>query len=298
MLQKKGKLLVFMLTTLFAVSFLISGCAGNQQSSKDTPEKKKELHIGTVEWASAIAASNVAKEVLENKMGYENIKLTSLQNGALWTAVAEGDVDAEVCAWLPKTDKKYYDQYKDNVNDLGPNLENAKIGLTVPGYVDINNIDELNQHKEKFKGEIIGIDPGAGEMLITEDVIDQYGLDFKLIEGSGSTMTAALSRAIKNKEWVVVTGWTPHWKFVKWDLKFLEDPQNLYGNAETIHTLARHGLKDDMPTAYKFLDNFKWTPNQNAQVMYKIQKGMKPEKAAQEWINDHTDIVNQWIPEE
>lgn len=85
--------------------------------------------------------------------------------------------------------------------------------------------------KEKFKGKIIGIDPGAGIMKATGDAIEQYGLDYEVVEGSDATMAAALKQAIDNQEWVAVTGWTPHWKFARWDLKFLEDPKKVYSEA-------------------------------------------------------------------
>ncbi|RDD60424.1 hypothetical protein DRB17_18120 [Ferruginivarius sediminum] len=32
-------------------------------------------------------------------------------------------------------------------------------------------------------------------------------------------MTSSLKRAIEREEWVVVTGWSPHWRFGRWDLR-------------------------------------------------------------------------------
>ena len=42
-----------------------------------------------------------------------------------------------------------------------------------------NSNEELAENKDKFGGEIIGIDPGAGIMLATERALEDYGLDFK-----------------------------------------------------------------------------------------------------------------------
>ena len=58
----------------------------------------------------------------------------------------------------------------------------------------------------------------------------------------------------------MVTGWTPHWKFSAYDLKYLEDPKGTLGGAENIKTIARKGLEEDMPEAYKILDRFNWEP--------------------------------------
>lgn len=56
-------------------------------------------------------------------------------------------------------------------------------------------------------------------------------------------MTSTLAKAIKDKRPIVVTGWTPHWMFTKFDLKFLEDPKGSFGKAENIHTIVRKDLK-------------------------------------------------------
>ena len=54
-------------------------------------------------------------------------------------------------------------------------------------------------------------------------------------------MTVALGQAIKNNEDIVITGWSPHWMFAKYDLKYLADPKGTMGGEEAIHTMARQG---------------------------------------------------------
>ncbi|MNE73698.1 Glycine betaine/carnitine transport binding protein GbuC precursor [compost metagenome] len=59
--------------------------------------------------------------------------------------------------------------------------------------------------------------------------------------------------------------------------------------------MVRTGLKDDMPEAYQFLDQFSWTPEDMAQVMVDIQAGASPEDAAKSWVEAHADQVDAWI---
>ncbi|GIP29543.1 glycine betaine-binding protein OpuAC [Paenibacillus sp. J23TS9] len=149
---------------------------------------------------------------------------------------------------------------------------------------------------KQVKYEIIGIDPGAGIMKATNKAIKEYDLsDWKLIEGSGAAMTATLAKDIKNKKPIIITGWTPHWMFSKYDLKYLDDPKKVYGDAEEIHTIARKGLKEDDPTAYAFLDRFEWTSDEMGEIMTAIEEGAKPEDAAKKWADEHADRVNEWI---
>ncbi len=230
-------------------------------------------------------------------MGYE-VKLTAVDAGVMWKSIAESDADGMVAAWLPGTHGHYLEKIKDEVVNLGPNLEGTRIGLVVPSYVTIDSIEELNEHADKFNGEITGIGPDAGIYKKTNEAIEEYGLtNFKQTQGTDATMTGTLADAIKNDEWVVVTGWTPHWKFAKFDLKYLEDPKNIYGGEEFIGTIVRKGLKEDMPEVYKFLDNFKWEPKDMAQVMiWNQEEGSDPYENAKRWIEENSDKVDRWMP--
>ncbi|MBE0489842.1 MAG: glycine betaine ABC transporter substrate-binding protein [Halomonas sp.] len=259
-------------------------------------QDKGTVHLAYVEWSSEVASTNVVRAVLE-QAGYE-VDMTSLSAAAMWQAMGSGDADAMVAAWLPTTHADYLDRVRDNVEDLGVNLDGTKLGLVVPGYVEADSIRDLNDHADAFNGEIIGIDPGAGLMSLTEEVVDTYDLDLRLRSGSDATMVAALASAINNEEPIVVTSWTPHWMFASWDLKYLEDPEGVYGGAEQIHTIVRQGLADDMPEAYAILDAFEWTPEQMGEVMLMNQEdGADPYENAKQWVEQNQDVVQSWLGE-
>lgn len=295
---KKHFNLKFFLIFFIILLLIIIGYTG--YITDDNIEQKQEtktVNIVYVEWDSEIASSNVIKAVIEEKLDY-NCKLLSVPLTALWESIAMGDQDATVAAWLPSLQKKQRETYEDQVENLGPHLERTQIGLVVPAYVPIDSIGELKGYSENFDSKIIGIDPNAGIMEKTKKIIKEYNLssEYELITGSDSTMTTILGNAIKEKKWLVVTGWTPHWKFAKWDLKYLEDPKNIYGKQEKIHTIVRKGLKNDMPEVYKFLDNFQWETSDMEEVMLLIQKEENTaEEAAEIWIEKNEKLVENWI---
>lgn len=257
---------------------------------------KPKLKLVYVEWSCATASTNLAKAVLETKLGYK-VKLLPVSAAAMWQAVSTGDADAFTTAWLPTTHGHYYKKVKGKVENLGHMLVGTRIGLVVPKYVTIKSIGEMEANAAKFDGKIIGIDPGAGIMSKTEKAIKVYGLKhIKLIESSGAAMTAALGDAIKKKKWIAVTGWTPHWKFGRWSLKYLKDPKGVYGGSEYIDIIVRKGLSKDAPKAYAFLKNYKLTPAQLETLMAANQmKGADPYKSALAWIKKNPKVVAGWL---
>lgn len=295
----KNKNLIKLLVMLVIVSFGLVGCGGTKTPNKaaDIDGDKGTVKILYVEWACATASSHVMADILENKMGYQ-VELTPVSAPLLFQGLVNGDADAMTTAWLPITHESYMEKATGKVEDLGPNCEGAKLALVVPDYVTINSIDELKANKDKFGGQIIGIDPGAGLMKLTEQALKDYDLDYELIEGSDATMIAALKSAIDKKESVVVTGWSPHWMYAKWNLKNLEDPKKVLGEEETINTLVRTGLKEDMPEVYELLDNFHWTINDIGNAMLIAnEEGIDSKAAAHKWVAENEELVNSWLPD-
>ncbi|GJE72964.1 glycine betaine ABC transporter substrate-binding protein [Methylorubrum podarium] len=254
----------------------------------------KEVRLAYVEWADAVVATDILKQVLEEK-GYQ-VKTIPLAAAAMWQAVANGDADASVAAWLPVTQAAYYEKLKNRLELIGPNVTGAKIGWAVPASSPLNSIEDLKTKAADVDGKVIGIDPGAGLMKSSEAAIKAYGLPVKLVDGSDATMTSALKDAIRRKQDIVVTAWTPHWMFARYELKYLADPKKVFGEDESVNTLARKGLKDDMPEVYKILTKFKLTVKEEEAVMAENEeKGADHVANAAKWIKQHRETVDGWL---
>ena len=280
-------------------SLLVCGCSDSEKQKTQegaTSSPKEPVKIVYVDWASELASSHVVKAVIEQELD-RKCELLSVTLIAMWEAIAAGDQDGMVAAWLPSLQARFLKKHASEVDNLGPNLEGTRIGLVVPEYVSPASIGQLREHGEKLKNKIIGIDPHAGLREKTKAALQAYSLDsFQLVSGSGPTMTTSLGKAIADKRWIVVTGWTPHWKFAKWDIKYLEDPKNVYGGQEYIGTIVRKGLKRDMPRVYAFLDAFHWAPEDMEQVMLLARdEETSYLEAAEQWVRQNQDLVQSWV---
>src|SRR5690625_3674784 len=115
--------------------------------------------------------------------------------------------------------------------------------------------------------EIDGNGQGTGTMDNAQESVDSDNMDLELTPSSEPAMVKKMKNAIEKEEPIVVTLWQPHWMFSEHDLKFLEDPKETLGASENIHTMVRHGLEDDQPSAYALLDNFNWEVDDMNEVM-------------------------------
>jgi len=296
MKSTKVKFMAILLVAVLAVG-VFGGCASNEESNNDTSEKKETVKLGYVNWAEGIAMTHLAQAILQEKMGYD-VETTLADVAPIFTSVAAGNTDAFMDVWMPVTHETYMEKYGDDIVELTTSYEGARIGLVVPSYVEIDSIEELKENSDMFNGEIVGIDAGAGLMTATETALEDYDLDLNLLTGSGPSMTAALDKAIKAEEPIVVTGWTPHWMFARYDLKFLDDPKGVFGDAEEIRIITRKGFAEDMPEVNEFLSNFSMTDEELSDLMGVVEDGASPLEAATEWMNDNEAVVNEWIPTE
>ncbi|HEQ8831730.1 TPA: ABC transporter permease/substrate binding protein [Streptococcus pyogenes] len=273
--------------------FLIAALGrGIMTMASGMADKGETVNIAYVQWDSEVASTHVIAEVLKNE-GY-HVTLTPLDNAVMWQTVANGNADFSTSAWLPVTHGQQYQKYKSKLDDLGPNLKGTKLGLAVPKYMtDVNSIEDLSKQADQ---KITGIEPGAGIMVAAKKTLKEYHnlSSWELVAASTGAMTTSLDQAIKKKDPIVVTAWSPHWMFAKYDLKYLKDPKETFGSTENINTIARKGLKKDLPNVYKIIDKFHWTQKDMEAVMLDINKGMSPEAAAKKWVEANKSKVSSW----
>ncbi|MEV0849121.1 ABC transporter permease/substrate binding protein [Streptomyces sp. NPDC049954] len=261
--------------------------------------KGKTISMGYIPWDEGVASTFLWKEILEQR-GFK-VDAKQYEAGALYTGMANGQVDFETDSWLPTTHAQYWKKYGDKLEDLGSWYGPTSLEIAVPSYVKgVKTLDDLKGKESQFKNRIVGIEPSAGEMgLLKNKVVKDYGLSkYKVVDGSTPGMLAELDRAYKKKEPIAVTLWSPHWAYDKYDLTKLKDTKNSWGKGDTVHSLARKGFSKDNPEVGQWLKDFKLDEKQLTSLEAAIQdagKG-KQQEAVRTWLKDNPGLVDKLAP--
>ncbi|MFD6419709.1 ABC transporter permease/substrate binding protein [Streptomyces sp. NPDC060194] len=260
----------------------------------------KKISLGYIPWDEGIASTFLWKEMLERR-GYQ-VDVQQYDAGALYTGMAGGQIDVQTDSWLPVTHASYMKKYGSKLEDYGDWYGPTSLELSVPSYVKgIDSMADLKGQGKKFKGKIIGIEPGAGMMkLLKSDVLKKYGLEgeYKVVDGSTPAMLAELKRAYAKKEPIVTTLWSPHWAYSEYDLTKLKDPKGTWGKGDRIHMLGRKGFAADNPLVATWLKDFSMTEKQLTGLEAEIQKVDKSDQqeAVKTWLDKNKSQFEKWAP--
>lgn len=259
----------------------------------------KPITIYTDQYAGDEAISRVARDLIEAH--YDTpVQLKAVSVGVSFIGTAQNKRAMFLAAWLPKTHADYMARVKGQVVNLGTIYNGARLGWVVPSYVPKDQLDSIADLSkpavaEKLGNRIQGISPGAGEMKVSHAALKTYDLgDYHLSNASGAAMTAALKRAIANKQWIVVTGWSPHWMWGRFDLRYLKDPKAALGGAEHVDTIANPDLLKTAPGVTALMKRMKFSVDQINAMLGEANK-TSYDAAARHFIAAHSALVNSWL---
>jgi glycine betaine/proline transport system substrate-binding protein len=289
------------LTTLLVAAGGLTACAEDDDAGQNAGEEGggggETITLGYIpSWTDGLSTAYLLEDRLE-AMGY-TVEMEELTEPApLYAGLANGDVDIYPSAWPEVTHKSYMDEYGDQIEDLGAYYANAKLTMAVPEYTDIDSIEQLSDNADRFNGQIIGIEPGAGlTKAVQEGVIPEYELDgdYSLKTSSTTAMLAELKKATDAEEDIVVTLWRPFWANSAFPVKDLEDPKGALGEAEGLHFLATEGFSDEFPDAAEFIEGIDLDDTQYGDledmVVNEYGEGQEAE-AVDAWIEANPDVL-------
>lgn len=313
-MNRKFKLTALAIVMMFAM--MLAACGGGNDEEDTAKEPvgdngsgdagtelaigQQELTLPYVAWARETISTHMLANLLE-QVGY-TVDMKQVEAGPMFSSVADGSTDFHTSAWLPATHATYWEKYDGDLDKVTQVLDKAPLALVVPSYMeDINTMEDLKNADfgDSVNWSITGIDPGAGIMQNTQIALEEYGLDDKwsIQSSSEAAMLAELKRSMDREEPIIVPLWKPHWAFGAMDLKMIEDPLNVYGGeGDQIYTVARKGLKEDAPRAYKVLEQYTETYEMLDEMMPKVYVDEEDvEKVVQDFIDNNPDLVNEWL---
>jgi glycine betaine/proline transport system substrate-binding protein len=270
-------------------------------------EASRPLVYAYANWSDAIAITHVGKKLIEDNFGYQ-VELLSAEPAVCYASLQSGKADVYSVGYMQgmgplKGEYKggqaeYVTRIKDSIEVVGVAEGPMTQGLAVPDYVTITSIEELNDHADKFKDGIIGIDAGSGLMHAADETVKAYDLKLPLISGSQAAMEAAFGRAVSRNEWIVVTTWEPLPMWSRYKMRYLEDPKKtMMEEPYYCFHIVRKDFQENFPKAHEFFKKYHIPNEEEAQIMDWIDNGMKPEDAAAKWIDATMGkgLIEEWI---
>jgi glycine betaine/proline transport system substrate-binding protein len=310
--------LVYVLTLL---ALLLAACGG----SSATSAPKIPLKLAENAWTGSSINVNVAKILLEEKLGYK-VELVTIDENAQWAALGNGDLSASLEVWPSghaENVKKFVDEQKvvENLGELGVV---GKISWYVPTYVveqhpelassdGFKNPDNAALFKTAEtgdQGQFLAGDPSW--VQYDQDIIKNLGLNLKVVgAGSEQAVLAAVDSAYSRQQPILFYFWTPHSIHAKYKLTAVKLPEYsdaCYAKAQeggvacdyppdVLFKIAWSGLKDKAPDAYQFLKNMKYSNEDQIAMIAAVDSDKKTaEQAARDWINAHESTWKAWLP--
>lgn len=274
------------------LSLLLVQC--NYEPREEEVDQREHIRIIYPNWTEGIALANLIKIILTDYLHYNVIlKMDDIED--IYANVASGDYDVFPDAWLPHTHAGYWEKYGDSIHDIGILFPQARTGILAPDYMEI---DSLGQLKLLDPDSIIihGIDSFAGVMQSARKAAKHYDFRLNIRESNEETMIQNLEQAYLKRQDILITGWEPHWVFSRYNLKFLKDPDSIFGGYEQIHILGRNNIVSDYPNLGLFLHRISLSDKQMNALLNEMEvSGNFPERGVKKWIDDNIATVNQWI---
>lgn len=264
------------------------------------PAAAQEVRFGYVEWPEAVVKTAVVASVLE-ALGYETSS-QSLSVPLVLKGVSTGDLDVFVETWWPSMASMVTPYLDDgSLTVSARNLEGTLYRAAVPTYVyeaGITSLADLAANAERFGGSYYGIEPGndGNEIMRRAIEADAYGLSgWTLVESSEQGMLAAVERAVRQEEWIVFSGWRPHWMNNAFEMSYLDDPENIWGGEGYVATVANTEYLERNPNLARFFSQVRMTlSDQAGWIDLYGRQGQDPQEVADGWIRGNLATALAW----
>lgn len=262
------------------------------------------LNFGVPAWPGITVKTEIAEQLL-NPLGYET-RTQEIGLQVIYQGMESGDIDVFLGAWLP-AQREMFNSHKESgvLIDVANNVDGAQMTLAVPEYLyesGIQSFADLDENRDLFNGRILGFGAGSAASEILHDAIDNdiWGLgDWSLADTSEVGMLSAARDAISREQAVVWVGWTPHWMNLELPMRYLDDPENLFGenNGESdVLTLLRADYANTQPNIVAFFEQFTFTAEEQSWMIQAFgQEDRDLAEVAQTWISDHPERVEAML---
>ncbi|MFG6668670.1 ABC transporter substrate-binding protein [Halomonas sp. HNIBRBA4712] len=269
-------------------------------------DESDTLRLVVPPWPGVTVKSEILAQLVE-PLGYR-VSRQELSSTVGYSTLQSGDSDAFLAGWLPAQQESYdAAMAAGGIVDLGNNVEGARMGFAVPGYVaeaGITRAEQLADPEiaERFDRRIYSIENGSTITDMIEAAIDDdtYGLgDWSIMPSSTPGMLSEVAGAVRDERWILFYGWTPHWMIPAYDVHLLEDPEGVFGadnGSSDVKTIVARAYAEANPNMLRLLEQFRFTADEQSDFISAYSRDNQDlEVAAREWLAEHPERVSAFL---
>ena len=292
-----------------------------------TAKPKPTIKLAENSWTGSSANVYVAKQLIEDKLGYK-VEIVTIDENAQWAAISNNDISASLELW-PSGHAESYEKFiksTKTVDDIGKLGVVGKISWYVPSYLvkdkpEMATWEGIKKNATLFKtaetgnfGRFLTGDPAW--VQYDEPIIKNLGMNLKVVKaGSEEAVLAAVDKAYAAKQPILFYFWTPHSVHAKYELTpvklpdysdacgaFMDDKkQNSKVNCDyppdVLYKIASPKLKEQAPDVYEFLKNFNYGEKDQIAIIADVELNKKKTaEAAKAWVDQNEKVWSAWLP--
>ena len=266
--------------------------ASTMLGASSAQAQDETVQMGTMGWEDLQPISLISKKFLEEQ-GHE-VELTTFSEwGIAFAALAKGDIDILV-SQINYVASDYWEGNHQQLEKIAVVSHGLNQGIVVPSYMEIDSVDQLNEVRDEVGGRIVGIEPGSGLMREVALAVEEYDLDYQVIDGSTAAMVAQLQSSMEREEPIVTMLWEPSWMVQRFDVKFLEDPEGVFAPPQTYYWIGGDGFSAENPSVREALASVYVPIEDVTQINGDMNEGMSVEEAVDAWWERNTNLIEKW----
>ncbi|HXX10426.1 MAG TPA: glycine betaine ABC transporter substrate-binding protein [Burkholderiales bacterium] len=259
--------------------------------------------LGQISLSFYAVTGAVVREVLE-RLGY-SVEIVQGSHGQIFPRLGAGEVDLLVAAWLPYGHAAYWERYGSQAEVLAVLYEGARFAWMVPEYVPADLVGEIDDLKrpevlERMEKAIQGTGRDSGNMMVSAEVMNAYGLEqagYRLLPGTLTEFYGNYDRAIAARTWFVMPLWFPNFVNRVGDMRPIDEPKGLLGQANQGTLVASRAWAGRAPERTLRVLRRMYVGMDAVEAMdYSLNREKKsPQEAARAWMEQNQSIVEAWL---
>lgn len=269
-------------------------------------DASNELRLVVPPWPGVTVKSEILAQLIK-PLGYTAIQ-QEISSTVGYNTLQNNNSDAFLAGWLP-AQQEIYDaaMTAGGIVDLGNNVDGARMGFTVPGYVaeaGVTSAEQLADAEvaERFERRVYSIESGSTVTDMLEGAIEAntYGLgDWEGMPSSTPGMLSEVAAAVNEGRWIIFYGWTPHWMVPEYDVQILDDPAGVYGDnngSSDVKTIVAKRYAEANPNLTRLLDQFRFSANEQSEFISAFSLEQRElDGVAREWLTNHPERVASFL---